>query len=147
MTSSATATPMTLTTAIRIEASGRPAPKGSRVYGRNKQGHTFTRPASKHEKPWVDAVKSATQLAMRHHAQIEPPYAVDLELRIVASKQPKYPWPSQHDIDKLVRAVIDGLVFGGAISDDRHVVSLTARKRFVEGDEPPGVVAYVSALD
>jgi len=35
---------------------------------------------------------------------------------------------STPDIDKLVRAVLDGLVLGGAMPDDRQIVSLQAEK-------------------
>jgi len=128
---------------LRIRAEGRPAPKGSRIQGTTKDGRSFTRPASKFEKPWVDAVKTATQVQTRH-TTVSPPYVVDLQIFIATSKKPKYPWPCQNDVDKLARAVVDGLVQGGAISDDRHVVELHATKRFCEPGEEPGVLAYVA---
>lgn len=130
-------------TVLRIRAEGRPAPKGSRIQGRDSKGRAFTRPASKYEKPWTDAVKAATEVQARH-GTVSPPYVVDLQIFIATSKRPKYAWPCQTDVDKLARAVIDGLVQGGAISDDRHISELHAVKRFCEPGEPPGVLAYVA---
>lgn len=130
---------------ISIEVEGRPAPKGSRISKISKSGHSYTYPASKYEAPWVDAVKKATQVVMRHHTTPAPPYALDLELRI---KRPvnraRYEWPSGADLDKLARAVIDGLVSGGALEDDRHVTDLTVHKRYVRENELPGVHAIVT---
>lgn len=132
--------------AVRVRAEGRPAPKGSRIQGRTKAGRSYTRPASKYEKPWVDAVKHATELAMRHSLQIAPPYAVHLDLLIATSKRPKHRWPSQNDVDKLARSTVDGLVLGGAIDDDRNVIELHASKRFASEAEPPGVIAIVASV-
>jgi Holliday junction resolvase RusA-like endonuclease len=129
---------------MRVEVEGRPAPKGSRIYGRNKKGQTFTRPASKYEKPWVDAVKAATALQMRHHEPIAPPYKIDLQIFVAASPRAAKPWPSQHDVDKLARAIVDGLVFGGAIGDDRDVIELHAHKSYANG-RPAGVIAEVTS--
>jgi Holliday junction resolvase RusA-like endonuclease len=132
---------------VTVDVNGRPAPKGSRVFGRTKAGNTFTRPASQYEKPWVEEVKRATQIAMRHHPQPEPPYAVQLVFRLDAPKKNRAAmpwWPTRHDLDKLTRAVVDGLVSGGAMKDDRHVIELTARKRYLEDGETQGVDAQIS---
>jgi Holliday junction resolvase RusA-like endonuclease len=134
---------------IVIDVEGRPAPKGSRIAGRTKTGRTFTRPASRYEAPWVEAVKTAAQIAMRHHEQPAPPYRVALEFRL--TKPGKYKaempwWSTKHDLDKLARAVLDGLVHGGAMADDRHVIALTATKRFAEPGESEGVNAQVEGV-
>src|SRR4051812_6023408 len=78
---------------VRVAVDGRPAPKGSRVYGRTKTGNTFTRPASKYELPWVETVAKTTQVAMCHHAQPEPPYAVELVFRLQAPKKNRREMP------------------------------------------------------
>jgi Holliday junction resolvase RusA-like endonuclease len=128
---------------IVVNADGRAAPKGSRIAGYSKKGKMFTRPASKFEKPWIDAVKAATQVAMRHACDEGPPYTVELEFRIARPANPRYAHPAGHDLDKLVRAALDGLVAGGALSDDRHVTLLTASKRYVLGGEAPGIRAVI----
>lgn len=40
------------------------------------------------------------------------------------------------DLDKLVRAVLDGLTDGGAWDDDKHVVDLHAERRWASGGKP-----------
>jgi Holliday junction resolvase RusA-like endonuclease len=131
-------------TVARVRAEGRPAPKGSRIQGRDKAGRSYTRPASKYEKPWVDAVKEAAELQARH-VTVTPPYVVDVQIYVQATKhKPAHWWPAQSDVDKLARAVIDGLVFGGAIDDDRNVAELHAVKRFCEPGEPPGCLVYIA---
>lgn len=124
---------------IVVDVEGRPAPKGSRISGKTKSGKAYTYPASKYEEPWIKAVTAETKRIMRHHSTPEPPYAVRLDFRIHAPARKKYEWPTSADLDKLVRAVLDGLVRGGALADDRHVCALTACKKFVTADQKPGV--------
>ena len=131
---------------IEVHVVGRPAPKGSRLTGTSKAGHTYTYPASKFEKPWVDAVKQATQIVMRHHRQPDPPYAVTVEHVIARPKNPRYEYPYQGDIDKLARATIDGLVQGGAMKDDAHVTALTTSKRYARPGEEPGAHATFTTI-
>lgn len=128
--------------AITVEVLGRPAPKGSRIAGITKSGHSYTRAASRFEEPWVNAVRDGTRNVMRHHAGVQPPYGVDLTIRIARPQKPTSPWPTRHDLDKLVRAVIDGLVKGGAMQDDRHVTEMRASKEFV-AEQDAGVLARV----
>lgn len=131
---------------IEIAVFGRPAPKGSRIAGKTKTGRAYTYPASKYERPWVDEVARVTQIAMRHHPMPERPYAVDLTFRLKRPVNHRLDWPTTHDLDKLARAVIDGLVKGGAMQDDRHVVALTARKVFAPTIHEQGVVAEIQSV-
>lgn len=134
---------------IVVDVVGRPAPKGSRIQGRTKDGRSFTRPGSKYEQPWIEQVRKATQIVMRHHEQHAPPYTVALEFRLKAPGKYRREmpwWPTAHDLDKLVRAVLDGLVKGGAMADDRHVIALTATKRYLRDDEPEGVIAQIQGV-
>lgn len=135
-----------ISTAIVVDVNGRPAPKGSRISAKTKDGRPYTYPASQYEAPWVEAVKRRTQVVMRHHEQPEPPYAVALEFRLERPARPKTAWSTKHDLDKLARAVIDGLVKGGAMADDRHVIALTATKRYAQPGETEGVNAQVAGV-
>jgi Holliday junction resolvase RusA-like endonuclease len=75
------------------------------------------------------------------------PYAVALSFLMPRPGRPEHPWPSLGDLDKLERAVLDGLVRGGLLADDRHVVELRSSKAFAPGDGEPGVqVAVATAL-
>jgi Holliday junction resolvase RusA-like endonuclease len=134
---------------IDVYVEGRPAPKGSRIAVNGKDGRSWTRPASKYEEAWIKAVKAATQVAMRHEHDPGPPYAVNIEIRVARPKRKidrKRWWPSQHDLDKLARATIDGLVKGGAMVDDRHVIALTTSKRYCATDETPGALTHVEQV-
>ena len=111
--------------------------------GHTKQGKAYTYPASKFEAPWVKAVADETRVVMRHQQTPDPPYHVAMKLRIARGPKSVHPWPTQHDVDKLARAVIDGLVKGKAMVDDRHVVSLSIAKDYAEDGEREGVIAHV----
>lgn len=116
---------------IALIVKGHPAPKGSRTVGHRKDGTHYTRPASSSEHGWIEAV---AQTAMWRASQAdelpEPPYEVTLSFYVERPKRPKYPWPTRGDADKLARAVIDGLVRGGVLTDDRHVVRIVADKQY-----------------
>ena len=107
---------------------GLPAPKGSRTVGRRADGRIFTRPASKREHPWIEAVARAAS----EHDPLPPPYGVALSFCMPRPARPAHPYPTRGDIDKLVRAVLDGLTRGGLIVDDAHVTSLDAHKYWVD---------------
>lgn len=128
---------------IVVNVDGRPAPKGSRIAGKTKTGKAYTYPASTYEKGWVAEVSDATRLVMRHRTDAGPPYRVELTFRMHKAKRPVNPWPTAQDLDKLARAVIDGLVRGGAMSDDRHVIALTAEKVYASPEVPTGVTAVI----
>lgn len=135
-------TVLALDTDFRVRAFGRPAPKGSRSYAVNKRGKLYSFPASKYEEPWVVAVSKATREARRRQPPPEPPYEVELTFYIappVRRGRNVHAWPSQHDLDKLVRAAIDGLVRGEAMIDDRHVSRLIAEKRWADAPQDAGV--------
>ena len=71
-------------------------------------------------------------------------------------KKPKFSVPATPpDIDKLLRAVLDGMVWkdkegdgkwhGILIEDDARFISVGTSERFVSGDEPTGVHIWVWA--
>jgi Holliday junction resolvase RusA-like endonuclease len=113
---------------IRFTVSGRPAPKGSRTRGMTADGRHYTRPASKYEKPWTDAVQRAAE----GHPALLPPYRVDLHFRFTRPAKPRYAWPVAADLDKAARATLDGLVKARLIADDKHVVQINASAEYGE---------------
>lgn len=123
---------------MNVWVSGRPAPKGSRVTATTKDGRTYTRPASKYEKPWIEAVAHATA-----GEPMIPPYRVVLRFRLPRPKKPAHPWVAGPDVDKLARSTIDGLVRGGVLTDDRYVLSLDASK---DWGEEAGCLVTVESL-
>lgn len=128
-----------MTAGMSLFVSGVPAPKGSRTLGRRRDGSTFLRPASNAEHRWTATVARAALARRAQLGGIEPPsgapgYAVELAFAMPRPARPSHAHPSRTDLDKLVRAVLDGLVEGGLLLDDRHVVELAASK----GWAPPG---------
>ncbi len=114
----------------RMTVYGTIAAKGSRTVGVRRDGRAYTRPASSKEIPWTDAV---AKQAMWLRGQVEapaPPYAVELAFYFPRPGRAAHTWPSRLDVDKAARAVLDGLVRGGLLADDRHVTELRASKRW-----------------
>ena len=58
---------------------------------------------------------------------------------------PRFPG-GRPDVDKLARAVLDGLVSGGVMADDAQVVVLVARKVYASNGEAPGALIEVEAM-
>jgi Holliday junction resolvase RusA-like endonuclease len=125
---------------VRLFAAGAPAPKGSRTTGVRRDGTIYTRPASKGEHTWTEAV---ARVARRHRGRAPaPPYRVELEFAMPKPARPAHPWPTLGDLDKLIRPTLDGLVRGGVLADDRHVLELRASKTWADGE--PGVEVVVA---
>lgn len=121
-------------TVIRVD--GVPAPQGSKI--RTRYG-MFE--ASKRVGPWRDAVKAACEGV----EPLDPPYEVTIHFFIPKPKSTKAEFPvapTVGDGDKLTRATWDGLVQGGLLVDDRHVVTWGGSKRWA-GEDGPGAVIKV----
>ncbi|MEK6273222.1 MAG: RusA family crossover junction endodeoxyribonuclease [Actinomycetota bacterium] len=131
-------------TSVTLTVRGTPAPKGSRTLGKRRDGSTFTRPASNAEHRWVEAVALEAMAARTRAGAIEPPYAVVLDFAMRRPARPAHDWPTRADLDKLIRAVLDGLTRGGLIEDDRHVVRVDAAKWWAGEPGGEGVVVTVS---
>jgi crossover junction endodeoxyribonuclease RusA len=134
---------------MRIEVAGIPAPQGSK---RHVGGGRMVE-QSRAVGPWREAVRAETQRAKdllavccTHpgtgicmcdcHGNLDAfdgPARVQITFRLPRPKSaPKsVTLPIKRpDIDKLARAVLDGLVAGGALADDSQVVDLLVSKRF-----------------
>lgn len=125
---------------IGFEVVGIPAPQGSKI--RTRWG---MRESSDAVMPWREAVKAA--VLIQRVAATRGPVHVDLVFRfqrpkahygtgrnvgVVKASAP--PWPVSRrvgDIDKLARSTLDALTESGVITDDSHVVSMTANKDWV----------------
>lgn len=116
---------------IRFFVPGHPAPKGSRT------GHGGVRDANPRTKQWVEDVATIAMQA-RNRAP-DMPYRIDREYVMPRPNKPTHGWPSTLDIDKLDRALFDGLTKGGVIADDRHIITGTHWKRYAEPGEETGV--------
>jgi crossover junction endodeoxyribonuclease RusA len=147
-------------TGLRVVVNGKPAPQGSKRIGR--YGGMFE--MSKGLTPWREAVRSETQQATTAAAWpgCTGPVRIDVVFYlprpkghygtgrnggIVKPSAPVYPCNRRTgDIDKLVRAVLDGLKEGGAMADDSLAVELTGIcKRWADG-HPPGAVINLEPM-
>ena len=118
-----------------IEVEGTPIPKGSlRHVGRGRLIEQTN------VKPWMNTIRTVVY-EETHGYLIDSPVSVDIEFlfsRPISAKNRMYPhMRSVGDLDKLCRAVLDGLqptkdqVFG-ILADDSLVVDLNARKRYTD---------------
>jgi crossover junction endodeoxyribonuclease RusA len=131
---------------VVIEVHGTPAPQGSKI--RNRYGAVYE--SNRNVKPWREAIRAEVQ------RQVLVPLAGAVICRITF----RMPRPQGHygtgrnagqirkgapglpagkpDIDKLVRAVLDGLTDGGAWKDDGQVVKIDAMKVYTATGTPTG---------
>lgn len=130
---------------IEIVVRGIPAPQGSK---RHVGGGRMIE-SSKAVGPWREAIRAETQRAMDHgnRPPLSGPVAIRAWfflprpkghyrtgrnahlLRVGAPVRPA----GTPDLDKLARAVLDGLTMGGAWKDDGQVVELHAGKYYEAG--------------
>jgi Holliday junction resolvase RusA-like endonuclease len=114
---------------------GDPAPQGSKRAFVAK-GRAIITEDSKKSAPWRDSVAAAAAEAMAGALPIDAAVEVRVTFffaRPASVKPQKRPYPSvAPDVDKLARAVLDGLTAGGVFRDDSRVVDLLARKRYAD---------------
>ncbi len=116
---------------------GIPSPQGSKT-AFVVNGKAVMREASRNVKDWRAAVSFVLQDKWRG-PMLTGPVTVDALFYMPKPKsaRKKDIWPAKRpDIDKLVRAVLDGMT-GIAFKDDAQVVNLSAMKKY--SDEKLGV--------
>lgn len=120
---------------ITIEVAGLPAPQGSKRHVGNGRMIEMSKAVA----PWREAVRAETQRAMDGTMPLEGALEVRINFWLPrpASAPRRVTHPAKRpDLDKLIRAVLDGLTAGGAWKDDGQVVTLLATKRFADGSGP-----------
>ena len=153
---------------ITIRVAGVPAPQGSK---RHVGGGRMVE-SSRAVGPWREAVRAETQRAIAGplavprgagrtslwpvgHTSLQPVqvtvkftlprpqghYGTGANATRVRPSAPR--WPHRKpDLDKLIRAVLDGITQGGAIADDAQVVRIAAQKTY----GTPGAVITIEEL-
>jgi len=127
---------------VIIEVRGVPAPQGSKKH----VGNGIIVESSRATGPWREAVRAQVQQAMNHLAPAEGPVAVFAWFYLPRPKSlaKKAVLPAKRpDLDKLARAVLDGLTEGGAWLDDAQVVRMQLQKNYATGEHPPGCTIEV----
>lgn len=142
---------------------GQPAPQGSKT--RMPNGAVVE--ASKRVRPWRALITDATAQACSA-ASFTPdrstPYALQAvftmarpashfrsgkHAHLLRDSAPVWP-ATMPDLDKLLRAALDGLADGGALANDSRVVDITATKTYPGGHldalDTPGAVLVLWAM-
>lgn len=123
-----------------LRVDGNPAPQGSKVS--NGKGRGF-REASKYLPAWRELIRLAAEAEAAHldDGPLDFPLHARLDVYLPAPKKSKFgKYPAgPPDLDKLQRAVGDGLKAGGLIMDDARLVKWTAEKFWADEDHAPGV--------
>lgn len=134
-----------------IEVRGTPAPQGSKRHIGNGRMIEMSKAVG----PWREAVRASAVKA------VTLPLSGPVQCRVIFYM----PRPASHyrangilkpfapefpsvrpDLDKLVRAVLDGLTMGGAWKDDGQVALLSAMKKYTPSDSLPGCVIELKEL-
>jgi Holliday junction resolvase RusA-like endonuclease len=130
--------------AVEFTVAGVPVPQGSKtafVVGRRA---VVTDSNAKVLKPWRTAVAEAAQSAPGFEA-FEGAVSVEVEFVFPRPKTVKRMWPSvAPDIDKLLRALLDGITGSGLWGDDAQVVRVRALKSY---GEMPRAIVLVESLE
>jgi crossover junction endodeoxyribonuclease RusA len=143
---------------VRIIVSGRPAPQGSKRH--IGKGRVIEQ--SKAVGPWRGKVTDQTRAHMLDQKLMPFTGPVDVQLRFrLARPKDHYrtgrnahllrdaapEWPSARpDLDKLARAVLDGLTAGGAWHDDGQAAILHAAKQWATPGRPEGCIIEITSL-
>lgn len=129
---------------MRLHVFGVPATKGStRSFPHRVTGKIVTLPMSKSLREWERAIAYEARMS---GATFEGPVKVAMTFDLPMPKaEQRVRWHHvRPDLDKLVRAVLDGLQMGGAFADDGQVAWLTAQKRT---SRQAGVIVEVRDVD
>lgn len=120
---------------IRIK--GNPVPQGSKTIGRHGNKSWIRDANAPKLKQWRNSVAYQTPLLL-----LDEPLSLTLMFYMPRGKTVTRKYPSvKPDIDKLVRAVLDGMT-GRLFIDDSRIIDVIARKRYAD-DHNPGVVVEV----
>ena len=125
---------------------GTPAPQGSKRH----IGHGRMVEMSKAVGPWREAVRGEAQRIIPAGGALTGPVHVVIQFFLPrpVSLPRRVLWPAKRpDLDKLIRAVLDGLTEGGAWKDDGQVVKLGSEKLYAAGDTPPGAWISIAELE
>lgn len=143
-------TRMVLTmTEVWIRANGTPIPQGSKS-AKVVNGRALMWDANPALKAWRENVAQAAWRAVdqrQSSANGNEALAVTVWLYLPKPKTVKRDRPSvKPDIDKLCRAILDGLTDGGAWSDDAQVVELSAAKLYADEHTKPGAMIHIRSI-
>lgn len=145
---------------MHIKVHGTPAGQGSKTRGANGQ----MRESARGLPAWREAIRHETQDMLEAGRLLTQTTCVEVMVTLllprphshwrtrggirVAELMPGAPlWPGgKPDVDKLLRAVLDGLTAGGALADDSLVITGSATKDYAGFGEPAGCEVWIDEL-
>lgn len=143
---------MTGLRSVHVFIPGDPAPQGSK----RRVGKGVMVESSKRVQPWRADVRQALEgqqrltgpIAITATFIVRRPaahYGSGRNAAVLKTSAPLLPTSRRHgDIDKLCRSTLDAIVSAGTIPDDDMVVTLHARKRYAEADQPTGCLLTIT---
>lgn len=128
---------------ITITVEGVPVPQGSKSIVRRGGKAWMIDANADRLREWRARVANAADIGLTFDA----PVCVGYEFVFPRPKRPKFLRHAvKPDLDKLVRAVNDGLTDGGLLSDDARISAHSfTEKRYAEPGEEPHAVVTVTA--
>jgi crossover junction endodeoxyribonuclease RusA len=124
---------------IEFWVSGRPAPQGSKRHVGNGRMIEMSKAVG----PWREAVRGEAQ-RVNVAAPLAGPVRVSASFFFIAPKSTRRATPHvRPDLDKLIRAVLDGLTMAGVFGDDGQVTEIIARKSY--GARPGAMIRVAPA--
>ena len=134
-----------MTTLLQFEVFGVPQPQGSsRAFVNRTTGRAIVTSSNPHLKDWRTEIASGARTAMQGLPPIEHSVSVRATFWLPRPKSVKRDEPTvKPDLDKLVRAVLDGLTHI-VYFDDAQVTHIEACKKYV--DDKAGVPNPVVAI-
>lgn len=126
---------------LKFFVAGIPVPQGSKICVNNRPIE-----ANKGLRLWRKEVSAVAHLARQENefGTLDEPMQVDLTFLFKKPAKPKFELPAvKPDVDKLIRAVFDGLTDAGVWVDDSRVISVMATKFYAD---EPGVIVEVSTV-
>lgn len=116
----------------RFEVDGLPIPQGSKTIAKAGRKVWLRDANAAKLKPWRARVAAAADFGVT----LDGPVLVAAVFYMPRPKKPRWWRPAvKPDVDKLARALMDGMTDGGLLADDARVTDLILMKRYGE----PGV--------
>lgn len=139
--------PVTMLADFFIE--GTPVPQGSKK-GFSRPGSTFVQIVDDNKKvlePWRKHVAAIARVNFRGVTVDGAVFVVaDFFMPRGATVKRRFPAVTP-DVDKLLRALLDGITVAEVWTDDSRVVTAHATKRYADGDQRPGVRVRIGEYD
>jgi len=140
---------------LSFYVAGDPQPKGStRSFYVKKLDRVVTTTTNRNTKQWQMRVATEAQRANEERTTSfysqDRRFGYEIEATFLFSRPKSLPKKlrmntKRPDLDKLLRAVLDGLS-DIVIPDDAQVVSISSKKRYAEGSEMPGAEIIIHRL-